>query len=259
MTPGKLDAFIDHLSIPRSCELNKPVFKKLFLENGVLDIADKTALKDDVDKIRWLYTLKPATINIAPYVDSERDFSEIAVLQVELTSTKRLKRIANFMQRSIPYPLILLFTQVNKVCISLSDKRINQSDKEKWVVEELLYTDWIDLAAPTVVQAAFLEDCNINSFSFINFLSFYKSLTERVIALNCAVQSGRYERYMAGNIVNEPSESRLERLRELERLNLQKIEIANKLKKEKQMGRQVELNTKIKQINDLIEKIRESI
>lgn len=259
MTPGKLEAFTDHLSIPRSCELNKPVFKKLFLENGVLDIADKTALKDDVDKIRWLYTLKAATINIAAYVDSERDFSEIAVLQVELTSTKRLKRIANFMQRSIPYPLILLFTQGNQICLSLSDKRINQSDKEKWVVEEPLYTDWIDLAAPTFAQAAFLEDCNINSFSFTNFLSFYKSLSERVIAINCAAHSGRYERDVADNIENKQSEGRLERLRELEKLNLQKTEIANKLKKERQMGRQVELNTKIKQINDVIEKIRESI
>ena len=172
MTPVTLEAFIDHLSIPKSCELNKPVFKKLFLENGVLDIADKTALKDDVDKIRWLYTLKPATINVAAYVDSERDFSEIAVLQVELTSAKRLKRIATFIQRSIPYPLILLFTQENQVCLSVSDKRINQADKEKWVVEDPLYTDWIDLAAPTAAQAAFLEDCTINSFSFVNFLSF---------------------------------------------------------------------------------------
>ena len=259
MTPGTLEAFIDHLSIPRSCELNKPVFKKLFLENGVLDIADKTALKDDVDKIRWLYTLKAATINVAAYVDSERDFSEIAVLHVELTSAKRLKRIATFIQRSIPYPLILLFTQENQVCLSVSDKRINQADKEKWVVEDPLYTDWIDLATQTAAQAAFLEDCTINSFSFVNFLSFYKSLSERVIAINCAVHSGRYERAMADNIENKPSESRLERLRELEKLNMQKTEIANKLKKERQVGRQVELNTKIKQINDVIEKIRETI
>lgn len=259
MTPGTLEAFIDHLSIPRSCELNKPVFKKLFLENGVLDIADKTALKDDVDKIRWLYTLKPATINIAAYVDKDRDFSEIAVLQVELTSAKRLKRIATFMQRSIPYPLILVFSQENQVCLSIADKRINQADKEKWVVEDILYTDWIDLAAPTLAQATFLEDCNINSFSFTNFLSFYKSLTERVIAMNCATHSGRYERGTTDNIESKQSEGRLERLRELEKLNLQKIEIANKLKKEKQLGRQVELNTKIKQINDVIEQFKESI
>lgn len=259
MTPGTLEAFIEHLSIPRSCELNKPVFKKLFLENGVLNIADKTALKDDVDKIRWLYTLKPATINVAAYVDSERDFTEIAVLQVELTSAKRLKRIATFMQRSIPYPLILVFSQENQVCLSIADKRINQADKEKWVVEDILYTDWIDLTAPTHAQAAFMEDCNIDSFSYANFLSFYKSLRERVIANNCATHSGRYERDATGNIENIQSEGRLEQLRELERLTLQKIEIANKLKKEKQMGRQVELNTKIKQINDVIERIKESI
>lgn len=259
MTPRTLESFIDYLSIPKSCELNKPVFKKLFLENGVLDIADKTALKDDVEKIRWLYTLKPATINIAGHVDGERDFSEVAILQVELTSTKRLKRIATFIQRSIPYPLVLLFTQGNQVCLSVADKRINQADKEKWVVEDILYTDWIELAAPTAAQAAFLGDCNINSFSFTNFLSFYKSLADRVIAINCASHSGRYERDVADNIENRPGEGRLERLRELEKLNLKKAEIANKLKKEKQLGRQVELNTQIKKINDELEKIKETI
>lgn len=259
MTPSILESFIDHFSIPASCELNKPVFKKLFLENGVLDVADKAALKDDVEKIRWLYTLKPATINIAAHVDSERDFSEVAILQVELAATKRLKRIANFMQRSIPYPLVLLFTQGNQVCLALSDKRINQADKEKWVVEESLYTDWIDLTEPTAAQAAFLEDCNINSFSFANFLSFYKSLADRVIAINCASHSGRYEQGEADSIENKPSEARLERLRELEKLNLKKTEIANRLKKEKQLGRQVELNTQIKKINNEIETIKESI
>lgn len=259
MTLGTLGAFIDHLSIPKSCELNKPVFKKLFLENGILDIADKAALKDDVDKIRWLYTLKPATINIAAYVNSERDFSEVAILQIDLTSTKRLKRIATFMQRSIPYPLVLLFVQGNQVCLSVADKRINQADKEKWVVEDILHTGWIDLAAPTAVEATFLEDCNINSFSFANFLSFYKNLTDRVIAINCASHSGRYEQGTADNIESKPNEGRLERLRELEKLNLKKAEIVNKLKKEKQLGRQVELNTQIKKINDELEKIRETI
>lgn len=64
---------------------------------------------------------------------------------------------------------------------------------------------------------------------------------------------------MADNIENRPGEGRLERLRELEKLNLKKAEIANKLKKEKQLGRQVELNTQIKKINDELEKIREII
>jgi hypothetical protein len=256
MTLATPQSFVDHLSIPKVCELNKPVFKKLFVENGALDSADKAALKDDVDKVRWLYTLKPSTINIAAYADVQRDYSEIAVLQVDLTSNKRLKRIANFMQRSIPYPLILIFTHDNSLCICLADKRVNQADKEKWVVEDSLYTEWINLAEPTAWQAEFLLDCNINSFSFVTFLSFYKSLSERVIAVNCAVHSGRYEREAGDSAGGDLREGRLDRLRELEKLTLRKSEIANKLKGERQMGRQVELNTQIKQLNEEIEKIK---
>ena len=76
----------------------------------MLDAADKASLKDDIDKIRWLYTLKPSTINIAPYSDNERDYPEVAVLHFDLSGINRIKRIAQFVNRAIPYPLILLFT-----------------------------------------------------------------------------------------------------------------------------------------------------
>ena len=56
--------FLDALDIPDACRLNKTLFKKLFLESGQLDVTDKKTLRDDIDKIRWLYTLKPSTINI---------------------------------------------------------------------------------------------------------------------------------------------------------------------------------------------------
>ena len=45
-------------------------------------------------------------------------------------------------------------------------------------------------------------------------------------------------------------------LRELEKLEAEKSEITNKLKKEKQMGRQVEMNTYVKEINDEIARIK---
>lgn len=69
-----IQAFLEKLNIPVNCKLAKPIFKKLFLENGSLDTTDKKALKDDIDKIRWLYTLKQNTINIAQYQDNEREY-----------------------------------------------------------------------------------------------------------------------------------------------------------------------------------------
>ena len=52
------DDFLEQLDIPSSCWLDKPVFKKLFLDNGVLDATDKKCLKNDVARVRWIYTLK---------------------------------------------------------------------------------------------------------------------------------------------------------------------------------------------------------
>ena len=51
------DEFLEMLGVPSSCELNKPIFKKMFSEatdgkKAILDAADKKALKDDVEKIR---------------------------------------------------------------------------------------------------------------------------------------------------------------------------------------------------------------
>lgn len=257
-----IDTFLDHLSIPKSCELNKAVYKKYFLENGILDATDKKTLKEDVGKIRWLYTLKPSTINISPFVDDERDYPEVAILHAELLSPGRVKRIASFMQRSIPYPLVLLFSHGNALSVSLAAKRINQADKAKWVVEENYDTDWIDLEQPTVQQADFLADCKIRNFSFSNFLEFYRSIQECVLALNCAAYTGVYELNKFGpkdEANDDRSSNRPNLLKELEKLNSVKLEIANRLKKEKQMGKQVELNTKIKQINDQIEHIKGNI
>ena len=182
---NNIQDFLDHLSIPKSCELNKPVFKKMFLDSGVLNAADKSCLKEDVDKIRWLYTLKPSTINIAAYIDEHREYSEIAVLLVELSSPARIKRVAQFMQRSIPYPLVLFFTcdieGQESLAISLSDKRINQADKEKWVVEDSIQADWINLSEQSEADTVFLNSLAINNLSFKNIWEFYKTFTERVI------------------------------------------------------------------------------
>ena len=265
MTFNTFEAFLQHLDIPKACELNKPVFKKLFLDNGVLDATDRKCLADDVNKVRWLYILKPSTINIAPYHDQVREYPEVSVLQVELSNPNRLSRIANFINRSIPYPLILIFTleagNKTSMAISLADKRINQADKEKWVLEDSIHSDWIALTDETLGdqeknQAEFLASLKITDLPFKDFWSFYQSLMARVIASNCAVHSGSFT---LGSNGKEEGNNRLDKLRELEKLDVQKTEIANKLKKEKQMGKQVELNTKVKKFNDRIAEIKSSL
>lgn len=272
------DDFLEILDVPSSCELNKPIFKKMFSEatdgkKAILDTADKKALKDDVEKIRWLYTLKPSTINIAPYKDSEREYPEIAILHAELSSAvsnknpasnKTVRRIAHFINRAIPYPLVILFTceedGAQSLSLVLADKRINQADKEKWVIEDSIYSYWINLASVSAAEMSFFESLKINNLPFTNFFAFFQALIERLVAIKCAEHSGDFSLEKTGQLNEKASRAeRLDRLRELERLEVQRSEISNKLKKIKQMGKQVELNTQIKKINDEIANIKGSL
>ena len=265
MTVNNFEDFLQLLEIPKACVLNKSVFKKMFLDasdgkKSVLDAADKISLKEDVDKIRWLYTLKPNTINIAPYKDDEFEYTEIAVLHIELSSPNRVKRIAHFIHRAIPYPLILLFTcnieEQESLMVALAFKRTNQADKGKWVINDSINTSWIDLSNASEAQSDFLSSLRLNSLPFNNFYIFYQAIANRVVALICAEHSSVFS---LDDTSNKGSENRLDKLREFEKLTAKKSELANKLKKEKQMGKQVVLNTQIKNINDKIAKIKSSL
>jgi hypothetical protein len=274
----RFDDFLELLDVPKSCELNKPLFKKMFLDandgkRAILDAADKKSLKNDIEKLRWLYTLKPNTINIAPYKDIEREYPEVAILQLDLSSEvsskNTYKRIAHFINRAIPYPLIIFFTHekdgARYLAIALADKRINQADKEKWVIEDSIHTHWIKLDHLKAEESDFFESLKISRLPFTNFFIFYQALIERVVALKCAEHSGIFSIENTSNLTQkDPSEKvlntvRLDRLRKLEKLESQRSEISNKLKKIKQMGKQVELNTQVKKINDEIANIKSSL
>jgi len=237
----------------------------MFVDNGVLDAKDKASLKNDIEKIRWLHTLKPSTINIAPYNDHEREYPEVAVLHIELSNPKHFKRITHFINRSIPYPMILLFTcdieEQPNLAVCLADKRINQAVKEKWVIADSIHTNWINLSNQSGAEAEFLSSLKISNLPFKNFLVFYQAVVQRVIAIKCASHNSEFRLHKDSSDELDKNEfdNRLERLRELEKLDSQKSEIVNKLSKEKQMGRQIELNTQVKNINDKIVQIKSNL
>jgi hypothetical protein len=234
--------FLDAMAIPPACELNKPIFKKLFLENGDLDIADKRALKDDIERIRWLYTLKPNTINIPKFESDGVEYQEIAILQIDLTNRNHARRIATFANKAIPYPLILLFSHDDQFSLNLANKRINQTDKSKWVVEEEWSTEWINTAHATGSQAKFISDCAIKNLSSLNFYAFYQDMVARVIALNAASRNGIYE---CGT--PEKTADRRRFLSEISEMERQVAELRAELKKESQFNRKLELNVAIKE------------
>ena len=239
-----INVLYDSVAIPEACQLGKRVFKKLFHENAKLGATDKKAFREDIDAITWQYTLKPSTIPIQSYEDDQREYQEVAILQVDLKMLKRTSRIAEVMHRAIPYPLIVVFA-FGKMCVlSLAHKRFSQAEKGTIVAEELITTDWIDLSAPTPVQQVFLDSLAISTLPYTHFFAFYSALVDRLIAVECARLSGEYRlESAAAKLPN-----RRKQLAACHELEVRIAEYRAAIKKETQFNRQVELNTKIKEL-----------
>ena len=79
---------------------------------------------------------------------------------------------------------------------------------------------------------------------------------DRVIALACADHSGYYSLHIPGGLMVD---DRVLRLKQIEKLQQENSELQGKLKKEKNLGTQVQLNTQIKKIKDRIKAIKSEL
>lgn len=246
-----IETLYKKMVIPDACHLGKRVFKKLFYENAKLSATDKKAFREDIDVITWQYTLKPSTIPIQAYEDDQREYHEVAILQVNLKTFNRTNRIAEIIHRAIPYPLIVVFTYKTKCTLSLAHKRFSQAENGAIVAEEFLITDWIDLLAPTPIQQAFLDSIALSVLPHTHFYAFYSSLTDRTVALDCARLTGEY-RIESTAIKRKKRRDQLALCHELE------IQIAGHkatIMKETQFNRKVELNMKMKEVEKQLQTI----
>jgi len=243
------DALYASLALPDACHLGKRVFKKLFAENAALTAADKRAFADDIDTIVWQYTLKPSTVPIPAYEDDQREYLEVAVLQVNLKSDKRTKRIAEVIHRSIPYPVLLVLSLPPAFAVSVAHKRFSRAERDAIVAEDLRLSDWIDPDALSDVHSGFLASLRLSDLPHTHFFDLYSALVNRVAALDGARLTGSFTLHDSA-----PQQAqRLARLAQCRAIEQQIAQQRATLKNETQFNRQVELNTAIKQLEQQLQ------
>jgi hypothetical protein len=99
-------------------------------------------------------------------------------------------------------------------------------------------------------------DTIIWQYTFKPTTILYRAAMDRIIALACAEHSG----YFSLKVPNGLSvDERVDKLKQVENLQQEKAEIQSKLKKEKNLGTQVQLNIRIKQITDSIKAIKREL
>ncbi|MDN5060713.1 DUF4391 domain-containing protein [Aliarcobacter butzleri] len=243
-----MEIFFESLNFPTNTIVSKKLDKKEFLDNFSLNINDRKLLSQGIDRITLENILNQNTINISPFIDENKDYSEIALIKVKISNKEKLKSINNIIQQ-IPYSLIVFYIFENELCLCLSPKRINKSDSSKLVVEEVHFSRWIDFENLTNIDKTFLQSLNINNHPFTNLLAFYESYIDKLISYNASIYSGNF-------LISKDTKQILENIQKIE---AQIIEIKNKMKKETNFNEKVNMNMELKILNDKLKDLKEDL
>jgi len=222
------------LNIPDSCFVGTNIYKKLFYENADLSTSDKSLFTDTINKIVWLYCLKPETINIPAYKDEAREYSEIEVIEVHVDKECKLNRIAEIIMKTIPYPMLLIFKLEDKIQFYVAHQRTNQSDSSKNIIEEVIATDWLES------DSALFAKLDIKQMRFTNFYGLYSDIVDTISIYNLSAIMPTDD-----NITG--AEAR-ELSAQIENIEQEITSLRAKLKKESQFNRRMELNIEIKRL-----------
>lgn len=222
------------LNIPDSCFIGNTIYKKLFYENADLSTNDKSLFTDTINKVTWLYCLKPETINISAYKDEVREYPEVEVIEVLLHKDYKLKRIAEIIMRTIPYHMVLIFRLEGKVKFYVAHQRTNQSDSSKNTIEEFISTDWLES------DSALFDKLDIKQMRFTNFYALYSDIVDTISIYNLSTIIPTDDK-ITGAEARELSA-------QIEDIEKEITSLRAKLKKETQFNRKMELNIEIKRL-----------
>lgn len=284
---GKLiDKVCEHLKLPESTFLGTRITKKMLIDNNELSSHEKKLVTEAIQSIEWRNTLKPDTVNISMYVTDTFEYVEVAVIRVVLKGEKkyrdRLTNVAKLLHTLIPYPVILLVELQDDLAISLADKRINQVDKTKLVIEHIYNSDWLHPEKLSTNENDFLNDFSLVNVSSLNYFELYQDFISMLIGLKASTISGKYKSKkhlisqstdisdaQAGSAQHETSvrsgffeksnEDKTVLLQKLEGLEAEITSIRNKLKKETQMNNKLRLNVEAKKIKQEITAIKNEL
>jgi hypothetical protein len=250
--------FYNNFAIPEQALIKARVYKKQLLENADLTITDRKWVNDDIETIDWRYSLKPATVAIPKFEDAEREYIEIALLHITLKSPTHVKRLAEVVQRTIPYPLVIVFAHEQALYISLADKRINRADSSKLTVEHFYESGWLNasLQAESQIHHAFFASFQFNQFDHQDLHRHYQSLIACFNALDAAKLIGKFT-LAAGSQADKllADKWRQEHLQAIKQLDSKLVSIKAAVKTDSQFNRKLALNVQIKQLKQQIEQL----
>ncbi|MDO5851204.1 MAG: DUF4391 domain-containing protein [Methanobacteriaceae archaeon] len=242
---------IQKLNIPKECLVNNVIPKKDFFEQN-MKTTERNLFTNNVKQIKWLYSLKEENINIKKYIDEEKEYLEIEIIQLTLKKEQKQEKITEIIQKFIPYPILLIIRYKNRYKLSLAHKRNNKNDTEQIIITETINTNnWIKENFTKKQDEKLIQTLNIKNLNTNNFYEMYEDMINTIIRYNATNEIKKE--------INKPIKEIKEITNQITQLDKKINELKKEQKKETQFNKKVEQNIEIQKLKDKKEKLEKEL
>lgn len=215
------------LGLPKSTEFDRRIPKQKFYENLTVTPEIKRIFVEQIKTIYWRNKIAPTTLNLA----EGKAVTEIEIFEIRLEEAKLDEAVLRQIDKEVPYHIVFLLEHGGKYQAWTAYKEAVSSGNNAFKVGTYYHTDWLTE-----------EDMPI-----------------KIDGLDIDKVYENFVRQIAGDILKSDKQESLQDtvLRDEKKRELKK-QIANlqtKMRREKQLNKQVSLNTEIKRLRNELEEL----
>ena len=215
------------LGLPKSTEFNRRIPKQKFYENLTVSPALKRIFVEQIRVIWWRNKIAPATMNLA----AGEAVTEIEVFRVCLSAPQLDEAVLRQIDKEIPYHILFLLEYEGKYQAWTAYKEAAGSGTNAFRVGSYYHTDWMEEAA----------------------------LPLKLDGLNTDKVYENFIRQIAGETLTsgtgETLKESVERDTRRQELQKQIAALQVKVRRERQLNKQVQLNAELKRLKKELEEL----
>lgn len=214
--------------LPKSTEFNKRIPKQKFYDNLVVTPSLKNAIKEQIRVIYWKNKIAPSTMNVA----AGKDVTEIEVFEIQTSSASLDESVLRQIDKEIPYHIIFVLHYEEKYQIWIGYKEATVAGANAFKVNNYYHTEWMS------------EDDISIKVDGLGIDAIYENFIRQI--------AGETLTHNAGESLHES----VVRAEQKEALQKQIDNLRKKIRKEKQLNRQMEMNDELKKLKKEMEEQR---
>ena len=256
----------DLIKVPDSTIVNSIIPKQDIFEATEMNKSDQNYFVKYVKQIRWIYKFDDSTIRIKPYEDEGKSYLEVELISIKLKNEfqeynhntgnfhrfdARLDRIADILHRFIPYPIVLCAEFKEEIKFYVSHISESKADYNKITLDKLIGTEWVNTQDLDEFDEQLISKLQIDNLDKTNVYTFYDDIVTAIIQHISSKEVGRK--------VTIGSDEILEIMDKIKEIRREIADLKVLLRRLDNFSEQVELNIKIKELENEIELLHEEL